>query len=163
MKRLWILLSLSGALAGCGQVEPISKSLNGWTVDASVQREIQQAVVAEQTLYPYHFEPGSPKLSELGAENLRILADRYRTDGGELSIRRQGADETLYRKRVDQVKEALAGMGVDASRIRMVDRPPLGEGMPSSEVITILKQKPTQFTENYAEPIITNIIPENSQ
>lgn len=186
MKQALILLSLCSILTACGQcgqcgpcghvdpcmtcpacgygqIEPVGKALNGWTVNASVEREIKQAVWAEQTLYPYHFEANSAKLSGIGQENVQMLAELYRTDGGELSIRRDGASEALYRKRVETVKQTLGSLGVNASRMKFVERPPLGEGMYSSDVIKILKQKPTDYSDDYGQPIIQNIVPENSQ
>lgn len=162
MKVACLMLSLAAVLAGCEQPQQ-SQQFNGWAVREAFNREVRQAVLIQQTLFEHHFQPGSRQLSELGMEDVRVLAEHYKVNEGQLSIRTGRANANLYRDRIEQVAQAMKELGVSRERIQFVNRPALGDGVTSLDAIRILSRKGPDFTEDYGKPIITNIVPENGQ
>jgi len=98
---------------------------------------INNAILTQHTLYPYHFNVGRETLNELGDRDLAALAAYYRGKPGELNIRRGNATDDLYKARVDFVTKRLADSGVDTSRLKVSDAPSGGSGMPSESVVKI--------------------------
>ena len=101
---------------------------------------IQNAIITEHTMYPYHFIKNATELNELGQRDLAVLIRHLAKYGGYLNIRRQDASEDLYKGRVDVVRESLQEAGVDMERINILDGMPGGSGMPSEKVLVILAQ-----------------------
>lgn len=101
---------------------------------------IQNAIITEHTMYPYHFVKNTTELNELGQRDLAVLISHLAQYGGYLNIRRQDASEDLYKGRVDVVRESLQEAGVDMKRINILDGMPGGSGMPSEKVLVILEQ-----------------------
>jgi hypothetical protein len=103
-------------------------------VDSIRDSGIRNAILAQHTLYPYHFVSGGDALNDLGKRDLAVLVTQYKTYGGELSIRQGDATDPVYNARVRFVEMALADDGVDLSKIHITDSPSGGETMRSEEV-----------------------------
>lgn len=138
MKRL-ISLILCGLLAwaaGC-ETGAASHETSVRIVRSINDMAIQNAIVAQQTLYPYHFVRNSSRLNELGESELAVLANHYREHPGTLNIRRSGTPDELYNARIQAVMDALAQAGVDTGRIQIAEGMPGGDGMPTEQVLSI--------------------------
>jgi hypothetical protein len=151
MKTTLILLPLIlGTLASCGSPTK-NRELQGrssmWTGDAIRNASMNQAIVAQHTLYPYHFATGSAELNDIGERDLSVLAAHFQKTPGDLNVRRGDASQTLYETRVKAVLDFLAATGVKEGSIAVKDGPAGGEGMLSERVIVILKEK--MSVQNY--------------
>jgi hypothetical protein len=124
------------AIAGC-QHAAESHAVNVGIVRSVNDMAIQNAILTQQTLYPYHFVNDAPALNELGCCELGVLAAHYREHPGNLNIRQGRTPSHLYRARVGSVMDALAKAGVDTARIHIADGMPGGDGMSSELVLAI--------------------------
>jgi hypothetical protein len=102
---------------------------------------VENAIIAEHTLYPYHFVPDGDELNELGRRDFSVLARHFTEQTGSLNIRRGTTVPGLYEARVTVVIESLKEAGIDVSRVRLSDGMPGGSGMPSERVVTILQKE----------------------
>lgn len=112
---------------------------NMWAAKEIHQAALHQAILAQSTLYPYHFVNGAAALNELGWRDLQVLAEHFVTHGGALSVRHGNASEELYAERVQAVQDALAAAGVAPDRVRLSDGPPGGDGATSERVMHVLE------------------------
>ena len=131
--------------AFCGCSEPPSNldaygNLNTWLVKTVQDDGVRNAIIAQHTLYPYHFVPHSEDLNSLGTIDLGVLAQHYRDYPGSLNIRRGNASDELYAVRIEAVREMLTLAGVDVERVGISDALPGGDGMPSERVLKILER-----------------------
>ena len=101
--------------------------------------EIQNAIVAQHTLFPYHFVKNGAELNELGERDLDILAKRFVEHTGQLNIRRGNTPVDLYTARTNVVIDRLQKAGVDTERMSISDGMPGGSGMASERIPTILE------------------------
>lgn len=101
---------------------------------------VENAIITQHTLYPYHFTPDGENLNELGLKDLSILARHFAKQEGTLNVRRGEISPELYEARVTCVIEELKKAGVDTSRMKIADAMPGGGGMPSERVVTIMKK-----------------------
>jgi hypothetical protein len=113
---------------------------NGWLSNAICDAAIRNAIIAQRTIFPYHFEPDAATLNELGQRDLEVLTAHFQTQPGQLSVRRGKVAPELYDRRVRTVLEALVATGIDEARIAVSDAPPQGDGLPSEQVLRILQQ-----------------------
>jgi len=137
------LCVVCGLVAGCE--ERMSKQDAGKKVDTELVNVlnnvgIENAIVAQHTLYPYHFVSNSEKLNGLGERDLDVLARHFRDYPGELSVRRGDAPEAMYESRVAQVVERLKQAGVKTDRVSIADGMPGGTGMTSERTVMILDE-----------------------
>ena len=140
MRHILMAACAAMLLAGCSEQPPQSLTVTGG--DIELDRQIAQAVpdcqdrngvLAQHTLYPYHFQANSAKLNELGQRDLSVLADAYRRDPGPLNIQRGDTTYAFYRSRVDTVVAALRGRGVDTAKVTIGDGLAGGEGISSPD------------------------------
>jgi hypothetical protein len=103
------------------------------------------AILAQHTLFPYHFTLNADSLNELGQRDLAVMAEYFRAHPGDLNVRRGDESPSLYDARVKFVTAALAHAGVDTGRIQISDDPAGGAGMLSDSVVTILKTKSPSY------------------
>ncbi len=96
----WVVLLGAGCTAGATEVGEGEM----WVGDAIRRASIDRAIVAQRTLYPYHFVTDAAELNDLGRRDLRALAKHYREHTGELALWRGGASETLYEARQTTVE-----------------------------------------------------------
>jgi hypothetical protein len=99
---------------------------------------IQNAIVAQHTLYPYHFVTYSACLNELGEHDLGVLVDHYKNHPGPLNLRRGDAPAELHEARLNFITDRLAKAGIEIGAIE--DGHPGGEGLYSEFILMILEQ-----------------------
>jgi len=137
-------------IAGCNEnvrEESVDKSLfNRELVNTMNDLAMQNAVISQHTLFPYHFVKNSDKLNELGRFDLTILAKHFMENPGHLNIRCNDTPEELYRARVSCVLEQLEDMGIHAEQLTVSDGMPGGSGMGSEKVLTILESETKKTT-----------------
>jgi len=137
-----VTLCLLGALvAGC---EEDARTAADRQLDQELVRTlndlgIENAILAQHTLYPYEFVLNGPVLNELGRRDLAVLARHFVEYPGALNIRRgEGVSTELYQARVAHVTDQLAKAGVEPGRVTIADGMPGGPGMSAERVVTIL-------------------------
>src|ERR1044071_5771977 len=69
--------------AGAPEQEAIDAAL----VHAVSDTAINNAIITQHTLFPYHFVSGTAELNELGQRELAVLCDHYRANGGAATVR----------------------------------------------------------------------------
>lgn len=136
---LTICALLAAALAGCEITERHQREVNTQIMQSVSDRAIQNAIVAQQTIYPYHFVADGPSLNDLGRCELAVLAAHYREHPGMLNVRQGSTPPDLYQARVKAVSDALAEAGVPAERVRIADDMPGGAGMSSQHVLKVIE------------------------
>jgi len=114
--------------------------INSELVSTYNDMAIQNAIISQQTLYPYHFVNNSAELNELGRRDLAVLAKHLAENPGRLNVRKDSICLELYESRVANVLDQLAQVGVDTNRIKVEDAMPGGAGMSSETVISILEE-----------------------
>jgi hypothetical protein len=146
VRRIVILTAgvLMAVLPACTATDPGIEqrhSLNAWLGDCLNDDAVNNAIVAQRTLFPYHFVTDTAKLNELGSRDLAVLAAHFTERSGKLNVRRGTAPEELYVARVATVIDALASRGVASDRVAISDGLAEGEGMASEDVLFILENK----------------------
>lgn len=138
-------LLLLGFAACASPTETRNPELEGrgarWSGDAVRNASLNNAIIAQHTLYPFHFVSGSAELNSLGQRDLNVLANHLVKSPGDVNVRRGDAPQALYEARVKAVLERLAAAGVQGGSVAVKDGLPGGDGMPSERVIVILKEK----------------------
>jgi hypothetical protein len=147
MKGLATLTAVVGlaCMAGCELAPgyPQDKSLtNEWLVRSYSDDAINNAVIAQHTLYPYHFHKNGAALNELGEYDLAVLVNHFKDHPGRLNVRQGDESTKLHAARINMVMAALRKGGVEASRIEFTDAIPGGDGMASERVVKILEKQP---------------------
>jgi hypothetical protein len=116
---------------------------------------VENAIITQHTLYPYHFVVGGDGLNELGQRDFAVLARHFAAHPGVLNVRR--AEETpseLYQARVAHVTGRLKEAGVEPERVNISDGMPGGTGLRSEKVVTILQKATETSTQpSYRETI----------
>lgn len=139
-----VALCLVGSLAaGCTED---TKTTADQRLDTELVRtinniEVENAILAQHTLYPYHFVLEGERLNELGQRDLDVLARHFLEYPGILNIRRgEGTTAERYQARVAYVTNRLKEAGVEPGRVTLLDGIPGGSGLASEQVVTILKK-----------------------
>jgi len=147
MRLCWTIAAclLCSLFLGCQK----SVSDNGAdkNIDAELVRTlnnigVENAIITQHTIYPYHFVTDGEPLNELGRRDLAVLARHFTENAGVLNVRRGQEPAALYEARVAQVVQNLKKAGVDTGRLKVSDEMPGGTGMPSERVVTILRLAP---------------------
>lgn len=131
-----------GLLAGCEEEATegkASKNLDVELVNTLNNIGVENAIITQHTLYPYHFVMDGEKLNDLGQRDFGVLAKHFTEHPGLLNVRRGEAGDALYEARVASVMAGLKEAGVETSRVSVSDAMPGGTGMPSERVVTILQ------------------------
>lgn len=140
--RLWCagVICLAGVLlAGCEEEQAArknQKNLDVELVNTLNNIQVENAIVTQHTLYPYHFVTGGAGLNDLGQRDLMVLARHYKEQPGALNVRQSETRAELYSARVAQVQSRLKEAGVDVGRMTISDGMPGGPGMPSEAILT---------------------------
>ncbi len=143
MKQAFVieLVVLCVLLNGCDNTAkraPVNEGLmNAGLINAFNDAAMENAIIAQHALYPYHFVNNSNQLNELGRRDLSILAKHFKEYPGQLTISSDGTSENLYKSRLAYVAEQLKKDGIDVSRVAISDGMPGGSGMTSSDVVQI--------------------------
>jgi hypothetical protein len=138
---LAVLLATLGACQNVNNDTEVTEHDGPWAGDMISNASLNNAIVSQHTLYPYHFVTGSALLNELGQRDLSVLTDHFLRAGGDLNVHRGSAAQPLYDERVKTVLERLAAAGVQSGAVAIKDGLPGGEGLASETVIKILKEK----------------------
>jgi type IV pilus biogenesis protein CpaD/CtpE len=111
------------AMAGSDEAQT-----NELMVRLSEDQNMRNAVLAERTVYAYHFASGRSELTPLGQRTVEILAAVYRQQPGDLHLERGDASSALYDARVQCVRRELAEAGVEADKVNIMPGLPGGDG-----------------------------------
>jgi hypothetical protein len=133
-----------GLLAGCSEEQTVSqpdKNLDRELVRTLNNLEIENAIITQHTLYPYHFIKDAATLNDLGQRDLGVLAGHFKEHPGTLRIQGEGIDKGLYEARVAHVLGRLKDAGVETGRMTLSEGMPGGPGMSSERVVTILRRE----------------------
>jgi hypothetical protein len=128
---------------GCEERESkqeASRKLDTELVNVLNNIGVENAIIAQHTLYPYHFVPDGETLNTLGDRDLAVLAKHFQKHPGTLNIRRGDVPGELYDARVTHAAERLGQYGVKTDRVSISDGLPGGTGMPSERVVMILDE-----------------------
>jgi hypothetical protein len=149
-KKAALAMALVGAVVLCGCQEQQAKSptvdesqVNRKIVDTYSDLMIQNAIIAQHTLYPYHFVNNSPLLNNLGERDMAVLIQHFMDNPGQLMIQQGGTDAVLYQSRAQTVYEKLLAGGIPDAKIKIVTGMPGGDGMQSNSMIQILETEKT--------------------
>ena len=144
------------ACKGANEGTEVTEHEGPWSADVISNASLNNAIVSQHTLYPYHFVTGAGELNDLGARDLNVLTDHFLKAGGDLNVRRGGASQAVYDARVKTVLEKLAAAGVQSGAVAVKDGLPGGEGLSSESVIVILKEKMSKESMGSAAAAIGN-------
>ena len=100
---------------------------------------VNNGIIAQHTLYPYHFMTGSAQLNDLGVRELAVLSDHFKTATGQLNVRKGDTGNELYQARLKTVTSALAAAGVKGENVVVKDGAAGGSGMSSERLNAGLK------------------------
>jgi hypothetical protein len=137
------IAALALAALGCAskpqkpkEVDPManSREADALFVNSISDTAVNNGIIAQHTLYPYHFVSGTAKLNELGVRELAVLSDHYKTAVGPINVRKGDAGTELYQARVSTVAGALAAAGVKAENVTIKDGRAGGSGMSSESL-----------------------------
>ena len=152
-----LVMSLVCAIlfSGCQEQQADTNTLdesqvNRKIVDTYSDLMIQNAVIAQHTLYPYHFVNNSAMLNNLGERDLAVLIQHFQENPGQIAVQQGKTDKLLYQSRAQTVYEKLLAGGVPDSKIKIVSEMPGGDGIQSNAVIEILAtEKTTDMGQGY--------------
>ncbi len=133
-----------GLLAGCNEKQAQSQDspdLDRELVKTLNNVGIENAIITQRTLYPYHFVSDGATLNDLGQRDLAVLARHFREHPGTLRVQGEGVDKSLYEARVAYVVGRLKDAGVETGRMSVSEGMPGGPGMPSERMVTILQKE----------------------
>ncbi|MFH1717537.1 MAG: hypothetical protein ABIF19_09325 [Planctomycetota bacterium] len=119
---------------------PDKPLINSWLINSYSDTAIENAIISQHTVFPYHFVKNASQLNELGKRDLAVLAGHFMKYAGDLNIRRHNTPADLYEARVNAVVERLQEAGVNIERMNIADGMPGGEGMASEKVLIILEE-----------------------
>ena len=120
---------------------PNNHLINSQLINSYNDVAIQNAIVSQHTLYPYHFVKNGAELNELGQRDLAVLTGHFINYPGHLNIRRHNTSTELYDARVNMVRERLQQAGIAKERISISDDMPGGSGITSERVLVILERR----------------------
>jgi len=120
---------------------PDQHIVNSRLINSYNDTAIENAIVSQHTLFPYHFIQNGAELNELGQRDIAVLAGHFMKHPGSLNIRRHDTAAELYEARVNTVRERLRQAGINVERMSISDGMPGGSGMASEKVLTILEDK----------------------
>ncbi len=152
-RKIMASINLISVLCLCGccapQKEKVSNPIDQSQVDRAIvgiysDMAIQNAIIAQHTLYPYHFVNNSANLNTIGERDLSVLIAHFLNNPGKLIVQQGAADDLLYQSRAQLVYEKLLAGGIVQEKINITDGMPGGDGMPSGSVIEILEKAKTK-------------------
>lgn len=113
---------------------------------------VENAILTQRTLYPYHFVADGEKLNDLGQRDFAVLARHFTEHPGRLNVRQgEGISPELYQARVAFVTSRLKDAGIDPARVSISDGMPGGSGLPAERVVTILQESAEPLDTSYTQ------------
>lgn len=131
-------------LIGCSESAERSQNrhiINRELINTYNDIAVQNAIISQHTLYPYHFDKNSAELNELGERDLRVLATHFAKNPGELNVRRNGISADIYSARIELVLDKLKEAGINVDKMSIANGMPGGPGMLSEKIITVLQEE----------------------
>jgi hypothetical protein len=136
------------ASTGCSSPPPADPGRRKVTEDTRLEvdrmavkdpfvEQARRAVLRERVIREMHFVPASRRLTKLGKDNLAILAEALREDGGTIAVDRGSASDALYAARVEEVRGQLVALGIQQDRFSLDGGPAGGQGVPTSAALLI--------------------------
>ena len=117
---------------------------------------VENAILAQHTLYPYHFVLNGEQLNSLGQRDFAVLARHYTEHPGLLNVRQgETISPELYQARVAYVTSRLQEAGIEPQRVRISDGEPGGPGLPAEHVVTVLQRTTETSGRSSARGTIT--------
>ena len=118
---LMIAVLFSMVWIGCQeeQAQPTvdTSQVNRKVVDTYSDLAIQNAIIAQHTLYPYHFVSNSAQLNGLGHRDLSVLIRHFKDNSGKINVQQGDSDSMLYQSRIQTVSGAEPMLSVSGSRV----------------------------------------------
>jgi hypothetical protein len=154
-----VTVTVLGSLIAVGctenvqQEDPNRRLFNTQLVNSFSDIAMQNAIISEHTLYPYHFVKNGADLNELGQRDLAVLTKHFMQNPGRLNVRQDSISADVYEARVNTVLDQMKEAGIDTERVNISDGMPGGSGMPSETVLIILEKAreatPAQATTTF--------------
>jgi hypothetical protein len=123
-----------------GPVNESQRAINTAIIQTYEVQQVNDAIIRQHTLYPYHFVENSATFNELGWRDVRVLSHHFVSYPGPLNVRKGDTPEVLYKARVKAVVDAMTNSGVKADRIKVTDGLPGGDGLSSDLVVLIMEK-----------------------
>ena len=147
MKLSMIILTILLCILVNGCQENMQKDMKNNNINILLVKSyndiaMQNAIISQHTLFPYHFITNGAELNELGRRDLAALANHFMKYPGHLNIRRGSITTDLYEARIKMVQERLLEAGVNRQRISISDGMPGGSGITSERMLIILQKGP---------------------
>lgn len=130
------------SMGGCRSATPPARSYGVsemWVGDSIRAASLNQAIVTQSALYPYHFIHGSAELNELGERDLAVLADHFTKYPGSVKLIQGNASSDLYLARIAKATAEFEAAGIAPDDIEVSNGYPGGPGISSERAITILE------------------------
>ncbi|OHB60474.1 MAG: hypothetical protein A2Y12_15355 [Planctomycetes bacterium GWF2_42_9] len=136
-----LIILLCFVLSGCNEEakrrSSIESQVNVKQVELLNDIAMENAIITQRTLYPYHFIEGSEQLNELGRRDLSVLIGHFKKYPGQLNLRDDGTSAAIYETRVAYITKEIENAGVDMSKVSIANDMPGGSAMPSDDVVQI--------------------------
>ena len=142
LRMMIMIVIFSVLIVGCQEnmeKGPNNHRINSQLIKSYNDIAMQNAIVSQHTLFPYHFVTNGAELNELGQKDIAALTSHFMKYPGKLNIRRHNTDADVYEARVNLVHERLQEAGIDMERIRISDNMPGGSGITSERILIILE------------------------
>ena len=134
MKKFVLSSAVLALLSACASH---TKSDGLHAGDLLLGASLQRAIIAQSTVYPYHFVPDAAELNGLGQRDVSVLAAHLRDHAGSLVVSRGSATQQLHDARVKAVLAALEQEGGPANQVAVREGLPGGDGLATARVIEI--------------------------
>ncbi len=141
MEMIFCCTLNNGCVETVQRESPDKSLINAEIINTLNDIAMQNAIVSQHTLFPYHFVKNGEKLNQLGQRDLTVLAKHLEENPGNLNIRRNNISKEPYQARVTFVIDKLKEAGVEVERISVSDGMPGGPGMASEKILTILERQ----------------------
>jgi len=153
-----VSMGLIGLAVGCSNKKHEEKAkepevdqlaADKWFVTSAQDTAVKNGIIAQHTIFPYHFAADSAQLNDLGMKELTILADHFKANAGHLNVKQGDASDELYKARLATINSELRHAGVVPEHVVIADNFAGGEGIRSERVNKALKDEEKQ--QNWSE------------
>ena len=123
------------------EVNPDRHLVNSQLINTYNDIALENAIISQHTLYPYHFLKNGAELNELGKRDFAVLLRHFIKQAGHINIRKYNTPAELYEARVESVQKRLQGAGINMDKINISDDMPGGSGITSESILVILAEE----------------------